>query len=340
MASARGALAQSLALGLVADLLLACGLMMMKIRADALPMARGRGTFSAVMAWIRDPVWIGGLAVQAAGYALYMVALAGAPVSMMAVAMQGGIALFVVLAVVLLGERARIWEWLGIGAFLVAVLMLADSLDAGAPQGPLDARALAIASVAAVAITLMLLMLARDLRQNGAATAIASGIALGFAGLYTKPLADRLAAAPDLAALAAVLLASPYTYLTIVTNVAGLVMLQNSFAMGRGIIAMPLSSAISNVIPIAGGIAVFGERLPGEPFAAAMRAGAFVLTIVASAALAAGDLGARRVPSSNRSSWRHAAPRFPSPRSRPRAALRRYARRAAAPSSAALPSRR
>ncbi len=152
MANARGALAQSLALGLVADLLLACGLMMMKVRADALPMARGRGTFSAVMAWIRDPVWIGGLAVQAAGYALYMVALAGAPVSMMAVAMQGGIALFVVLAVALLGERARIWEWLGIGAFLVAVLMLAGSLNAGAPQGPLDARALAIASVAAVAI--------------------------------------------------------------------------------------------------------------------------------------------------------------------------------------------
>ena len=91
----------------VASLLLALGLMMMKVRAGALPMARGRGTLGAVMAWIRDPVWIGGLAVQAAGYALYMVALAGAPVSMMAVAMQGGIALFVVLAVVFLGERAR-----------------------------------------------------------------------------------------------------------------------------------------------------------------------------------------------------------------------------------------
>jgi drug/metabolite transporter (DMT)-like permease len=291
MASARGALAQNLALGLVADLLLSCGLMMMKIRASVLPMARGRGTLGAVMTWVRDPVWIGGLAVQAAGYALYMVALVGTPVSMMAVAMQGGIALFVVLAVFFLGERARLWEWLGIGAVLVAMLMLADSLDAGAPQGPLDANALAIASAAAVAITLALL-LARGLRQNGAATAIASGIVLGFAALYTKPLADGLAAAPDLAALATVLLVSPYTYLTIATNVAGLVMLQNSFAMGRGIIAMPLSSAISNVIPIAGGIAVFGEKLPGEPFAAAMRAGAFVLTIVASAALAAGDLGA------------------------------------------------
>jgi drug/metabolite transporter (DMT)-like permease len=291
MASARGALAQNLALGLVASLLLAIGLMMMKVRASALPMARGRGTLGAVMAWIRDPVWSGGLVVQAAGYALYMVALVGTPVSMMAVAMQGGIALFVVLAVVFLGERARLWEWLGIAVIVVAAMMLAGSLDAGALQSPLDTRALAIASVAALTLTLAL-VLARRLRQNGAAIAIASGIALGFASLYTKPLTDRLAAAPDLAALAAVLLASPYTYLTIATNVAGLVMLQNSFAMGRGIIAMPLSSAISNVIPIAGGIVVFGERLPGDRFAAAMRAGAFVLTIVASAAVAAGDLGA------------------------------------------------
>ena len=291
MVSARGLLVQSLALGLVASLLLALGLMMMKVRASALPMARGRGTLGAVIAWVRDPVWLGGLVVQAAGYALYMAALARAPVSMMAVAMQGGIALFVVLAVVFLGERARIWEWIGIAAFLVAALMLGGSLGAGALQSPPDVRALAIASVVAVAITLALLV-SHGLRENGAATAIASGIALGFAGLYTKPLADRLAGTPDFVALALALIASPYTYLTIVTNVAGLVMLQNSFAMGRGIIAMPLSSAISNVIPIAGGIVAFGERLPDDPFAAAMRAGAFVLTIAASAALAAADLGA------------------------------------------------
>jgi drug/metabolite transporter (DMT)-like permease len=291
MASARSALTWSLSLGLVASLLLAFGLMMMKYRAATLPMARGRRTFGAVLAWIRDPPWIGGLALQTVGYALYMVALAGAPVSMISVVMQGGIALFVALAVVVLGERASIWEWLGIGVFLIAGLMLVGSLDAGAVQSPLDARALTLTSVAAFAITSALL-LAPALRQSVAATAIASGIVLGFASLYTKPLADLLAAAPDFAALTALLLTSPYTYLTIVANVAGLVMLQNAFAMGRGIIAMPLSSAISNVIPIVGGITVFGERLPGDPFAAAMQAGAFALTIAASAALAAGDLGA------------------------------------------------
>ncbi len=293
MVSGQAALALKLALGLLASLLLAVGLTMMKARADALPIARGRGMPRAMLAWICDPVWLGGLAVQMAGYALYMAAQAGAPVSMMAVAMQGGIAFFVVLAVVVLGERARIWEWIGIGVFVAAALMLAGSLGAGAAQRPPDVADLWLLSIAGGAIASMLLLAPR-LRQNGAAVAIASGIVLGFATLYAKPLADRLAAASGPSSLTWLLLASPFSYLTIAANLAGLVMLQNSFAMARGVIAMPLSSAISNVVPIVGGMAVFGERLPGNPSAAAMRLGAFVLTIVTSAALAAGDLAPAR----------------------------------------------
>jgi hypothetical protein len=192
-----------------------------------------------------------------------------------------------------LGEHARIWEWIGIGVFMGAALMLAGSLGAGAVQGPPDVTDLLLSSVTAAAIASLLLLTPR-LRQNGVTVAIASGIALGFASLYTKPLADHLASASDISSLARLLLVSPYTYLTIAANVAGLVMLQNSFAMVRGIIAMPLSSAISNVVPIVGGMAMFGEWLPNNPFAAAMRLGAFVLTIVTSAALAAGDLAPAR----------------------------------------------
>ena len=43
---------------------------------------------------------------ECAGYALSVVALAGAPVSLVAVMMQGGIALFVLFAIRFLGERA------------------------------------------------------------------------------------------------------------------------------------------------------------------------------------------------------------------------------------------
>src|SRR5215472_16198943 len=186
MANTQAALALKLSLGLFASLMLAVGLTMMKARASALPIARGRRILRAIFAWTCDPLWLGGLVVQTTGYALYMVAQAGAPVSMMAVAMQGGIALFVVLAVVVLGEHARIWEWMGIGVFMGAALMLAGSLGAGAVQGPPDVTDLLLSSVTAAAIASLLLLTPR-LRQNGVTVAIASGIALGFASLYTKP---------------------------------------------------------------------------------------------------------------------------------------------------------
>jgi len=72
----------------------------------------------------------------------------------------------------------------------------------------------------------------------------------------------------------------------IAANIIGIVMLQNSFHSARAIIAMPLSGALSNIVPIVGGMIIFGERLPAGSVPAAMRVGAFVLTIAAGALLA------------------------------------------------------
>jgi uncharacterized membrane protein len=286
-------LALYLGFGILSSVLMAVGLLMIKSRAESLPIATGHNLARALLAWIRDPIWIGGLGVETAGYALYVIALAGAPVSMMAVAMQGGIALFVLFAVIFLGERARPWEWLGIAAFLTAALLLASSLNDGAVEGTLNTHLLAEASVAAVAVAISPLLVARA-RHSGIAFAIASGIAFGMGCLYTKALADDLTGAAGFVALAQAMFECPYTCLIIVANIAGLVLLQNAFALGRGIIAMPLSSAFSSTIPIIGGVVAFGERLPANPHGAATRLGAFVLTIAAAMALAAGDLGAKQ----------------------------------------------
>jgi hypothetical protein len=72
-------------------------------------------------------------------------------------------------------------------------------------------------------------------------------------------------------------------YGVIVGNIVGMVALQNSFSSARGIIAMPLSSALSNIVPIVGGMTAFGERLPIESTAATMRVAAFILTVFGSA---------------------------------------------------------
>lgn len=272
-----------LILGIVASVLLAGGLLMMKSRGEALPMASGAGMVRAIVRWFRDPMWLGGVAVETAGYALYVIALAGAPVSILAVMMQGGIALFVVFAAIFLGERANAREWIGIGGITAAMILLGWSMQGGAAQGGVEPAALIILSGAAAAVGAAPAIDAR-LRINGAAAAIASGAAFGLGSLYTKALADAFAAHGALAIGS--ILGNPWLYLTIAANFAGMVMLQNAFHQARGIIAMPLSSACSNLVPIVGGMAAFGERLPAEPIAAGLRVGAFVLTIGAGALLA------------------------------------------------------
>ena len=113
-----------LSLAIVASALMALGLLMMKTRSAHLPIATGANTIGAIVVWIRDPMWIGGLGVQTAGWACYVIAVSRAPVSMVAVMGQGGIALFVVASVVILGERANPREWAGIGAIVFGMLML------------------------------------------------------------------------------------------------------------------------------------------------------------------------------------------------------------------------
>jgi uncharacterized membrane protein len=275
-----------LLLGVVASVLLASGLLMMKSRGEALPVASGAGMAGAIVRWFRDPMWLAGIVVETAGYALYVMALTGAPVSLLAVMMQGGIALFVVFAAISLGERADPREWTGIGGIVAAMILLGWSMESGAAQGGVEPAALMIVSGVAAAAGAAPAIYSR-LRASGAAAAIASGVAFGLGSLYTKALADAFAAHGGIIAVGGIL-ANPWLYLAIAANFAGLVMLQNAFHQARGIIAMPLSSACSNLVPIVGGMAAFGERLPAEPLGAGLRIGAFALTIGAGALLAVG----------------------------------------------------
>ncbi len=283
----QSSLALHLGLGVVASILLASGLLMMKSRSSILPPAHGRAIFHAVLIWIRDPLWIGGLGVQALGYALYVAALSDAPISLVAVMMQGGIAIFVTLAVVFLHERATPREWTGIVGIVAAMVMLACSLNAGAAGGTANVKSLSAFTAISLGVAGVPFAIAR-IRRGGIATAIASGIAFGLGSLYTKPLADTFAAHASADPMLRMFV-QPWLYLISAANIAGLILLQNSFHAARGIIAMPLSSAISNLVPIVGGMLAFGEVLPAEPTAASLRIAAFALTVGSSALLASAD---------------------------------------------------
>jgi hypothetical protein len=273
-----------LVLAVLASTLMALGLLMMKSRATSLPEARGSRVIGAVATWLRDPMWSSGMGVQILGWIFYVTAVSQAPVSMVAVMMQGGIALFVIFSVAVLGERARAAEWAGIIAIVIGMILLSMSLSAGASQGAINHRTVIELSIVLIVVAAASFGSPRFAR-GGMAQAIGSGIAFGLAGLYTKAMTDAFQASS--AGLAMGIITNPWIPAVVVANLTGMVMLQNSFHQARGIITMPLSSALSNLVPIAGGMLAFGERLPADPIAAAMRIAAFVLTIAASTTLAA-----------------------------------------------------
>ncbi|HKN14240.1 MAG TPA: hypothetical protein VJX68_13700 [Candidatus Binatus sp.] len=274
----------SLIFAVVASLLMALGLLMMKSRSSDLPMAAGANTIGAIVAWIRDPMWIGGLGVQTAGWACYVIAVSRAPVSMVAVMGQGGIALFVIASVLILGERASSREWVGIGAIVFGMVMLTLSLGGKEFEGKLESATM-VTFAAVLTLAGLAPMAVARMNASGTAAAILSGVAFGLGALFTKAMTEAISAG-DTASVAIRIVSSPYVYCTVAANIAGIVMLQNSFHSARAIIAMPLSGALSNIVPIIGGMIVFGERLPAGSIPAAMRVSAFILTIAAGALLA------------------------------------------------------
>ena len=273
-----------LSMAIIASSLMALGLLMMKSRSAHLPIAAGANTIGAIAAWLRDPVWLGGLGVQTAGWACYVIAVSNAPVSMVAVMMQGGVALFVAASVVILGERATAREWAGIGAIVFGMLMLTLSVQTGETDGAFAPGMLLVCAVLLAAAGIVPMTVPR-MNDSGAAAAILSGVAFGLAALFTKAMTDAFSASAA-TSLALRIVTNPYVYGMLAANLAGMIMLQNSFHSARAIIAMPLSGALSNIVPIVGGMIVFGERLPESWMAAAMRVGAFALTIAAGALLA------------------------------------------------------
>ena len=165
---------RGLLIGLAASIMLAAGLAMMKSRAEALPAVQGTAVLRTIVRWICDPAWAGGLILETAGYALYFADLAQAPVSLVAVMMQGGVAVFVIIAIVFLHERANRAEAIGIIGIILAMVVLALSLHSAPPHGELNSFALGVLSALILAGTAILCS-ANRLRRNGAAPAIASG---------------------------------------------------------------------------------------------------------------------------------------------------------------------
>lgn len=261
---------------IVASTLLSLGLYFMKRQAERLPSLGGGWRIGSWIAFFRDPLWLLGLVLQIAGYGLYLSTLRDAPLWLVHTALSGGIAFFVVLAVIGLGETPRATEWAGVVAVSLGLIMLGIS----GPTTPSAATAalLTPTSFSTMATLATLAALALD-RSPGRSIglSVASGIMLGLAGMYAKDLASAESLAT---AVVSVAFAQ-----TLSTNIIGFALMQGALQSGRGVIVVPIFSTLSNLIPIAAGIVVYGEAISGPNSHAGLRITAMLLALAGAAVL-------------------------------------------------------
>lgn len=206
--------------------------------------------------------WLAGFVGGVGGWVMYVVALRLAPLSLVQAAAAGGIG---VLAFGAGGLQPR--ERLGIAAAGTGLALLAASLGSHTGTGRGDAAAvaawIACSAVAAVVVVSAL--------RGGAGFGTAAGL------LY---------AAGDVGTKAAVVGGSRLWFVPVLLACHGLafVAMQLGFQRGRRLSTAGVAVLWTNALPIAAGMALFGEALPPD-WRGAARVAAFAFVLAAAVAL-------------------------------------------------------
>jgi uncharacterized membrane protein len=282
-----------IALALAASLALNLGYLLQHRGAATAPPVTLRRPVATLSGLFASPLWLAGLAVGLAGWALHVLALSHAPLSLVQAFVAGGLVLCVPLAAVALGHRVTKAEARGVALMSLALAALSLGLharphSAHVATGPLAAY-LALAGAAAVAVAAAPATPARRSATLGAA----GGVLYGAADLAIKTLTD-IGARDGAAAV----LRSPWLAAAALATAGAFFCFQRALQTGRALPVIALMTATTNAVSILGGLFVLSEPLGRTPALAALHAGAFLLMAVAAwmlapaqAALADGDGG-------------------------------------------------
>jgi hypothetical protein len=253
-----------LALALLSAFALNWGWLEQHGAAQELPALSGRRPLRSLRLLFGNRTWVIGFVVGLAGWAFYVAALALAPLSLVQATAAGGIGILAALA----HRRGHAAQWPAVAVAVIGLVLLAVSLVGGAPKSTTVAPATLIAWLSGSVILAALL----GARGSGAGLGLAAG------ALY---------AAGDVATKAAVhggvwLLVVP---VVLAAHGAAFVVLQLGFQRGTPLATAGTSTLLTNALPIAAGLALFHERLPGGALGG-LRVVAFASVVVAAAMLA------------------------------------------------------
>jgi hypothetical protein len=222
--------------------------------------------------------WLAGFVIGLGGWALYIVALRFAPLSLVQATSAGGVGLLALLV-----RRGGGWvsrpDRAGVLISVAGLVLLGLSLPLSMPGTGRAGQAGWAQPLAWALISICLAgaaagPLARRLRP-GAALGAAAGLLYSGGDVATKAFASG---ARPIALFCGLLL---------ICHGLAFVALQLAFQRGSALATAGLCTLLTNALPIAAGLAVFGEVMPGG-VAGALRGLGFAATVAGAALLAVG----------------------------------------------------
>ena len=222
-----------------------------------------------------------GFGIALAAWALQVMAMSLAPLSLVKAVIAGSLALLVVPAQRWFGHRIGRRELIGLGLSGVGLALLAVTMHNAAMHANSDYSTSAMIAFesGAVAIGLMLVLSGRHERavaHTGIFLGAAAGVMLGVADVSVKALTGTVPGDP-------MSLLGPWTLVALLGGVGAFFALARGLQVGGAIQVIALSTIASNVAAVLGGIIVFGDPVGGDPLAIIGRVLAFAAVIGAAA---------------------------------------------------------
>ena len=243
------------------------------------PPVEARRPIRTSLALFRSRWYTIGIVIATASWGLHVGALSLAPISLVQSVIAGGLVFLTVVADRLFGLEVTRREWVGVALTAAGLAFLAATLDGGgdSAHSDYDTATLAVYAGVAASLGLAAAFAGRDGHRDGIPLALSAGLLWGASDVSIKALSDHLG---DDGVL---VLIHPLAFAIATLSLIGLAVSARSLQVGKAVPVIAVTSAAANVCTIASGPIVFGEPLPDDPAALALRIAAFALVIVAAA---------------------------------------------------------
>jgi drug/metabolite transporter (DMT)-like permease len=220
-----------------------------------------------------------GIVIATASWGFHVAGLALAPISLVQSVIAGGLVLLTVVADRLFGFRVTRREWIGVGLTAAGLAFLAATMgEGGASDAHNDYDTAVLATYAGGAFLLGVVAAVSDGRvAPGIGLAASAGLIWGASDVSIKALSDHTGEG------FVGVMTHPLAPIIALLSAIGLAVSAKSLQDGATVPVIAVTSTAANVVTIASGPIVFGEPLPDEPLALALRIFAFVLVIGAAA---------------------------------------------------------